>query len=392
MPARHDSPALPLAGVRVLDLTSIIFGPYASQVLADYGADVIKIEPPEGDPLRRTGPSTESGMAANFLGVNRNKRGIVLDLKTAAARESLLALVDTADVVMHSIRPQKLAAIGLESQKLRARNPRLVFASLLGFGDGGPYSGLPAYDDIIQGRSGAAGLMERQTGTPQYLPAIYADKTSGLVAAHAILAALFARERTGRGCHVEIPMFETMAAFNLVEHMYGMHFEPPLSPPGYPRVLNAWRRPYRTTDGYLCALPYTDAHWKGFFAEAGQPGLAADPRFVNLSQRTANVEELYRITGEIVGTRTTEAWLEAFGRLDIPASRIYRLEDLREDEHLQALGFFEVVEDPRMGKLVFPGIPVRFDGERAAVRVPPRLGEHTQEVLASLSPAKDRTP
>ena len=384
--------ALPLAGIRVLDLTAVIFGPYASQILADYGADVIKIEPPDGDLMRKTGPSTETGMGAIFMGVNRNKRSIVLDLKKPEARDSLLALADTADVIMHSIRPQKLAAIGLESDKLRARNPRLIFASLLGFGDGGPYSGLPAYDDIIQGRSGAAGLMERQTGTPQYFPSIYADKTSGLVAAHAILAALFARERSGQGCHVEVPMFETMVAFNLVEHMYGTHFEPPLATPGYPRVLNSWRRPYRTTDGYVCALPYTDAHWKGFFNEAGQADMASDPRFVNLSQRTANVQELYRITDEILGTRSTDEWLAAFQRLDIPASRIYRLEDLRGDEHLTALGFFEVIDDPKMGKLVFPGIPVRFDGERAPVRVPPRLGEHTGEVLGEIRKAPGRAP
>ena len=375
---------LPLEGIRVIDLTAVIFGPYASQILADYGADVIKIEAPGGDTTRLTGPSTEDGMGAVFLGVNRGKRSVVHDLKTPEARDKLLKLVDTADLIMHSIRPQKLAAIGIDPEKVRARNPRIVYASLLGFAEGGPYSGMPAYDDIIQGRSGSAALMERQTGTPQYFPSIVADKTSGLVAAHAILAALLARERTGMGSIVEIPMLESMVAFNLVEHFYGRHFDPPLSGPGYPRVLNQWRRPYQTTDGFICALPYNDAHWKRFFVEAGEPEIAADPRFISIATRTDNIEALYAIADRVIATRSTGAWLEVFTRLDIPASRMYRLEDLQQDEHLLATGFFEVLDDPKMGKLVFPGVPARFDGVRPAVRMPPRLGEHTQEVLGSL--------
>ena len=209
---------LPLAGIRVLDLSTVVLGPYASQVLAEYGADVLKIEPPEGDSTRRTGPSTEPGMGAIFLGVNRGKRSVVLDLKRSDGREALLELVDTADVLMHSIRPQKLASIGLDPETLQARNPRLVYVGLHGFAEDGVYGGMPAYDDIIQGLSGCAALMERQTGTPQYYPTIAADKISGLVASHAILAALFKRERTGVGCYVEVPMFEAMTAFNLVEH------------------------------------------------------------------------------------------------------------------------------------------------------------------------------
>ena len=210
---------LPLNGIRVLDLSTVVFGPYASQMLADYGADVIKIEAPEGDSTRKTGPTTESGMSAIFLGVNRGKRSVVLDLKTAPAREALLKLVDTADVLMHSIRPQKLAAIGLDPETVRTRNPRLVYVGLHGFAEDGPYGGMPAYDDIIQGMSGCAALMERQTGTPQYFPTIAGDKTCGLVAGQAILSALFHRERTGEGAYVEVPMFEAMVAFNLVEHV-----------------------------------------------------------------------------------------------------------------------------------------------------------------------------
>ena len=375
---------LPLDGVRVLDLSTVVLGPYASQVLADYGADVIKIETPEGDSTRRTGPTTEAGMGAIFMGVNRGKRSIVLDLKIASAREALLKLVDTADVLMHSIRPQKLAQIGLDPQALLARNPRLVYAGLHGFAEDGPYGGMPAYDDIIQGLSGSAALMERQTGTPQYFPTIAADKTCALVAAHAILAALFRRERTGQGGYVEVPMLESMVAFNLVEHFYGQHFDPALAGPGYPRVLNRWHRPYQTTDGFVCAMPYTDAHWRRFFIEAGQPALAADERYADITARTAHIESLYETAADIMRTRTTADWIATFNRLEIPASEMRRLEDLQQDPHLRQTGFFETIDDPAMGRLVFPGVPVKFDRSRPPVRMAPRLGEHTAEVLAEL--------
>lgn len=375
---------LPLDGVRILDLSTVVLGPYASQILADYGADVIKIETPEGDSTRRTGPSTEPGMGAIFLGVNRGKRSVVLDLKSASGRDALGKLVDTADILMHSIRPQKLAAIGLDPDVLRVRNPRLVYVGLHGFVENGPYGGMPAYDDIIQGLSGGAGLMELQTGTPQYFPTIAADKTSGLVAAHAILAALFMRERTGKGSYVEVPMFETMVAFNLVEHFYGLHFQPALSGPGYPRLLNKWRKPYKTTDGYLCAMPYTDQHWRRFFLEAGENALAEDPRFRDIGSRTKNVAALYEHAANVIATRGTQEWIEAFNRLEIPASRMNRLEDLQKDEHLRATGFFETIDDPKMGTLVFPGVPVKFDEVRPPVRMAPRLGEHTEEVLAEI--------
>ena len=218
---------------------------------------------------------------------------------------------------MHSIRPQKLAAIGLDPDVLRKRNPKLVYVGLHGFVESGPYGGMPAYDDIIQGLSGCAGLMERQSGHPLYYPTIAADKTSGLVAAHAILAALFRRERTGQGSYVEVPMFESMVAFNLVEHFYGLHFEPPLAPPGYPRLLNPFRKPFRTLDGYLCAMPYTDAHWKRFFIEAGESALAEDSRFTNIALRTQNISALYEIAERILATRTTGQWLDVCARLEI---------------------------------------------------------------------------
>ena len=380
---------LPLDGIRVLDLSTVVLGPYASQILAEYGADVIKIETPEGDSTRRTGPSTEAGMGAIFLGVNRGKRSIVLDLKTAQDQEALLRLVDTADVLMHSIRPQKLKAIGLDPETLRARNPRLVYVGLHGFVQDGPYGGMPAYDDIIQGMSGCAALMELQTGTPQYFPTIAADKTTGLVAANAILAAIVMRERTGKGSYVEVPMLESMVAFNLVEHFYGQHFEPPLAAAGYPRLLNPWRRPYQTTDGYVCAMPYTDAHWQRFFIEASAPELATDKRFKDISARTLNIEKLYELAAQIISGRSTQAWLETFNKLEIPASTMNRLQDLQQDEHLRATGFFETIHDPAMGELRFPGVPVKFNHSRPPVAMPPRLGQHTDEILAEIGLSKN---
>lgn len=384
---------LPLAGIRVVDLSAVVLGPYASQNLADYGADVIKVEPPEGDSTRQTGPTTEKGMGAIFLGVNRGKRSVVLDLKKGEAREVLMKILATADVLMHSIRPQKLAAIGLDPQTLMAQFPRLVYVGLHGFGEDGPYGGKPAYDDIVQGLSGCAALMQLQSGEPVYYPTIAADKTCGLVATHAILAALFARERTGRGSYVEVPMFETMAAFNLVEHQYGHHFVPPLADCGYPRVLAPHRRPYRTSDGYLCVMPYTDAHWRKFFTEAGMPEAAADPRFADMAARTKNIAELYALLASVLATRSTEAWIATCERLEIPCGPMNRLEDLEQDPHLQATGFFRAVSDPAMGELRFTAPPVRIDRQPLPVRMAPRLGEHTEEVLREVgaaSPTEDK--
>ncbi len=374
---------LPLAGVRILDLSAVIFGPLATQTLADYGADVIKIEPPEGDSTRFTGPDKEHGMSTVFLGANRNKRGVVLDLKLADDRAALLKLVDGADVFVHSMRPQKLVKLGIDPETLLARNPRLVYAGLHGFAEGGPYAGRPAYDDIVQGISGNAALMQRLTGAPAYYPTIAADKTCAQVAAHAILAALFKRERTGKGGFVEVPMFESMVAFNLVEHLYGEHFDPPISGTGtgYPRVMAAWRKPYQTSDGFVCAMPYTNAHWQRFFNETGHSQHAADARFANISERTKHIEPLYQITGDILRTRSSAAWLELFERLEIPAARVNQLEDLAHDPQLVAGGFFETLRDEKMGAVRFTGVPVKFDGVRPAVRMPPRLGEHNDEVL-----------
>ncbi|MDR0261574.1 MAG: CoA transferase, partial [Comamonas sp.] len=356
-----------LTGLRVLDLSSVIFGPLASQVLADYGAEVIKIEPPGGDSTRYTGPAAEAGMSALFMGSNRSKKSVVLDLKAPEAQEALHALLKTSDVFMHSMRPQKLAKLGLDPVRLRAQYPRLVYVGLHGFGEDGPYAGLPAYDDVIQGMSGLADLMERQTGEARYLPTIAADKTCGLVAAHAVMAALFQRERTGEGSFVEVPMYETMVGFNLVEHFYGMHFEPALSGAGYPRVMAPWRKPYKTLDGHVCMMPYTDGHWRRFFAAVGQPELAQDERFATQAQRTRHIATLLETMSSYVAQKDTAYWLQTCEELEIPAAPVARMDDLPRDPHLQATGFFVEKQDPAMGTVRFPRSSVRIDGAQAPI-------------------------
>ena len=283
---------------------------------------------------------------------------------------------------IHSIRPQKIAKLGFGHEDVLARNGRIIYAGIHGYGSGGPYAGAPAYDDVIQGQSGSADLMARLVGEPRYLPTIMADKTCGLVAAYAVMAALFDRERSGEGQFIEIPMFETMAAYNLTEHIFGHAFDPPEGPMGYSRVLAPWRRPYKTSDGYICMLAYTDIQWRRFWKEVGKSELADDPRFDSLASRSDNIAEVYRLAGECLEGRTTAAWIETLGTLDIPAAPVATLEDLEADPHLSAVGFFRKADHPTEGGIVMPGIPVRFSRTAPDItRLQPKLGEHGQEVL-----------
>ena len=370
-----------LDGIKILDLTSVVFGPYASQILADYGAEVIKVETPEGDSTRNTGPRLEEGLSAIFLGVNRNKKSICLNLKDPEAREALLTLVDQADVLMHSVRPQKMTALGLDPETLLARNPKLIYAGLHGFGNGGAYAGRPAYDDIIQGLSGIADIMTIQSGTPRYLPTIAADKTCGIAAAHAILAALFQRARTGLGQFIEIPMFETMTSYVLVEHLYGHHLPGHSDEIGYPRVLTAWRKPYQTQDGYICMMPYTDKHWHTFFSQSGHPEYAIDARFTKISARTQFIAELYELAGQIVSKHPTAFWLAFCDEHEIPAAAANRLEDLESDAHLTSVNFFTDIKNDKGHHYRFTRSPIRMAHSSVEPTMAPRLGEHTRQEL-----------
>jgi crotonobetainyl-CoA:carnitine CoA-transferase CaiB-like acyl-CoA transferase len=324
-------------------------------------------------------------MAAMFIALNRSKRSIVLDLSTAPDREALWRLTDSADVLIHNIRDQKLAKLGLSPEVLTARNPRLVYASLQGFSPAGRYGGRPAYDDIIQGMSGTADLIRRQTGTLRYTPMALADKISGIVAAMAVSAALAGRERTGRGTVIEAPMFETMVAFNMVENFGGSHFAGPRAGMGYGRTLAGARGPYRTRDGHICFMPYTDRQWRSFFAHIGRAELADDARFADMAARTENIEVLYGILAEVLLTRGSAKWLAFAEEAQIPNAPVLSLEEILDDPHLGETQFFAETEDEAMGTLRYPGVPLRFDGVRPGVRQPPRLDQHREEILAEIA-------
>ena len=372
----------PLSGVRILDLTSVVAGPLATQMLGDMGADVIKIEAPEGDAPRHTGPARSPGMAALFMSLNRSKRSLVLDLKVESAKEALWRLIAGADVLVHSMRPQKIDRLGFGHQVVCAKNPRIVYAALHGYRDGGPYSGQPAYDDVIQGQSGIAALMSQIAGEPRYAPMIIADKTCALAIAGAVSAALYARERTGRGQFVEIPMFEQMVAFVLGEHLFGHNFVPPMGSLGYTRVLASWRRPYKTRDGYLCMMAYTQEHWRKFWIMVGKSELHDDPRFDCIASRARNIVPLYELAGACIAGKTTDDWLALLREREIPSARVSSLDEVMADPQLKASGFFKRATHPTEGEILYPDLPVRFsDGGTSSERLQPRLGEHSIEIL-----------
>jgi crotonobetainyl-CoA:carnitine CoA-transferase CaiB-like acyl-CoA transferase len=381
----------PLTGVRVVDCTTVVLGPWAAQQLGDLGADVVKIEPPEGDTTRQLGPMRNPDMGAFYLAVNRNKRSIVLDLKQESARQVLLRLAEGADVLLHNYRPQAARRLGMSYETFRAVNSGLVYVGTYGFRAAGPYGDKPAYDDIIQAASGIASLQASLFGEPKYVPTIVADKTSSMTVLVAVLAALYHKARTGEGQEVEVPMLESLAAWVMVEHLYGETFVPPVDTVGYKRVLNRYRRPFKTKDGYLAILPYTDQNWRDFFAIAGRQDLLDDPRFKTLGTRLRHIEILYEELGKIATTRTNAEWLAELDRRNIPGMVVNSLESLLRDPHLEATGFWQIVEHPTEGTMRLPGIPAAYSKTPAAIRrLPPRLGEHSLEILreAGLSAAE----
>jgi crotonobetainyl-CoA:carnitine CoA-transferase CaiB-like acyl-CoA transferase len=372
----------PLAGVRVVDCTTVVLGPWAGQQLGDLGADVVKVEPPEGDTTRQLGPMKNANMGAFYLAVNRNKRSIVLDLKQEAARGVLRRLAANADVLLHNYRPKAAARLGMSYETFRAINPGIVYVGTYGFRAAGPYGDKPAYDDVIQAVSGVAAAQASLIGEPRYVPTIVADKTSSLTVLAAVLAALYHKARTGEGQEVEVPMFESMAAWMMVEHLYGETFVPPIDTVGYKRVLNKYRRPFKTKDGYMAILPYTDQNWRDFFTLVGRQDLLDDPRFKTLGTRLKHIEVLYEELGKIAETRTSAEWVADLDRHNIPGMTMNSLESLLKDPHLEATGFWQILEHPSEGTLRLPGIPVMYGKTPATIRrLPPRLGEHSAEIL-----------
>ncbi|MFC0592659.1 CaiB/BaiF CoA transferase family protein [Ottowia pentelensis] len=374
----------PLHDVRVLDLTTVFMGPSCTQLLGDLGADVIKIEAPGGDSTRHIGPCGEQGLGPLFLGLNRNKRSVVLDLKKPEGRAALLRLAQDADVLATNVRPAGMRRLGLGFEQLSSVNPRLIYASMVGFSQRGPYAPKAAFDDMIQAATGlAAAVGEGSDGVPRYLPITIADRSVGLYAFGVISAALYARERTGVGQSIEIPMFETMIPYVLGDHLYGHTFHPPKAGFGYPRLMSPNRRPYKTKDGYVCCLIYTDLHWHIFLNAVGKSELLqTDPRFANIRTRTQAIDELYQmVAGELVH-RTTAEWREVLPESEIPIFPMHTFDSLLQDEHLSATGFFKQTEHPVVGKILETAVPSEWSGTKPTQRKPvPTLGEHTAEVL-----------
>ncbi|MCC7288027.1 MAG: CoA transferase [Burkholderiaceae bacterium] len=373
----------PLAGVTILDLTSVLLGPFATLQLADMGADVIKVESPEGDVMRYAGPSRHRGMSPIFLNVNRNKRSIVLDLKQDEDRHSLLALARRADVFVHNMRPHAIRLLDLGYEALRAVNPRIIHCTAIGFGRGGRYGDDAAYDDVVQGASGLAASQAHLAGEPQYVASAICDKSGGMAAALAISAALFARERSGVGQEIEVPMYEVMVANVTAEHLYGATFEPPLGPAVYPRQTSRHRRPYRTQDGYISVMVYTDKQWAEFFRLIGREDLIGSPRFDSITSRTENIDEAYSMVADAVAQKTSAQWLASFKQASIPACPVNTVQDLMSDPHLSDVAMFNEVEHPSEGRIRQVKSPFFFSATPVVTRrLAPRLGEHTVEVLA----------
>ena len=369
----------PLAGIRVIDLTSVVLGPYATQMLGDLGADVIKIESPAGDPCRDIGPSRTPHMGAYFAMLNRNKRSVVLDLKRDAARAALLRLIDAADVLVHNMRPAAAKRLGLDYAGLAARNPRLVHASASGFRKGSSKQEAPAFDDLIQAMSGLAAL-NGADGVPRYVPSVVVDKLTGHMLASMIGMALLHRERTGEGQEVHVPMLETMLSFLLVEHLWGAVIGG--SELGYPRMLTPHRRPYATKDGYISVIALTDLHWRRLFDALGSPSLIEDARFASLAARSDNVDALYGVLADGLRSRTTAEWLDLLGALDIPCGPVNALAELLPDDYLLETGFFQRMTHPVEGEVTLMAIAPELSASPPSVRrLWPALGEHSEEVL-----------
>jgi crotonobetainyl-CoA:carnitine CoA-transferase CaiB-like acyl-CoA transferase len=377
----------PLAGVRILDLTTVVMGPYACQLLGDHGADVIKVEAPGGDVMRHSGPMKNPGMGHLYLSTNRSKRSAVIDLKTEAGRGLVLKLAANADVLLYNIRPQAMARLGLSYEAVSLLNPRLLYIGAFGFSQRGPYAARPAYDDLIQGIAGLPWLsLKAGAEEPRYAPMILADRVVGLQVAFATLAALHHRGATGQGQRIDVPMYEGLLSIVLGEHLAGSLFVPPIGEAGYQRSLAHNRKPHRTSDGYICTLVYTDKHWRSFFDVIGQPQIfEQDSRFSTHGARIENIDAVYGYLAGVLATRSTQDWLDAFTAADIPAARMNSLEDIIADEHLNAIGYLQTKDHPSEGPIREISVPTEWSQTQPVPsRHAPQLGEHTEEILKEM--------
>ena len=378
-----------LQGIRILDCTGVVFGPYATQILADLGAEVIKVEAPGGgDQFRWTAKAARTpGMSPGFMAINRGKKSIELDLKTDADRALIRELMETADVFITNVRGPAADKLGLDYASVAAVKPDIVYAHCVGFGEEGPYAGLQAYDDVIQAATGTTSLLARVDGNPaaRYLPSLIADKVAGLHAAYAVLAGIIHRLRTGEGQKIEIPMLESFAHFMLLEHLGGRTFDPPVGPICYFRQIDPDRQPFRTTDGYVSIVPYTDDSWPRLFAALGNPAFLEDPRFATRKLRVANMAEMYREVARLTPGFSSAEILSRCEAARIPAMIARDIADVPDDPHLKAVGFFQRTEHPSEGAWFQLKHPVSFSAFRPEPAQPPMAGEHGEEIRADVT-------
>jgi crotonobetainyl-CoA:carnitine CoA-transferase CaiB-like acyl-CoA transferase len=373
----------PLHGIKVLDLTSVIMGPYCTQLLGDMGAEVIKVESHAGDNMRWVGPYKNPGMGHIHLHLNRNKRSLVLDLKHPKGLEACLKLAAKADVLVYNVRPQSMARLGLGYEAVKAINEKIIYVGAFGYSEKGPYAGRPAYDDLIQGIAGIPSLSQRQTGDlPRYSPVTIGDRSVGLHTCNAVLAALFHRERSGQGQAIEVTMFEAMSQFVLGDHMGGKTFDPPLGDTAYARLIAPHRRPYATSDGFLCVLIYNDKHWTNFFEAIGRADLKDNPKYRNHSARAANIAEVYEFVAQTIAANTTDYWRALLEKADIPFATMHTIDSLLEDEHMRAIRFFPEFDHPSEGRIRATAPVGEWSETPPSIRsLPAQLGEHSREVL-----------
>jgi crotonobetainyl-CoA:carnitine CoA-transferase CaiB-like acyl-CoA transferase len=380
----------PLSGYVIVDLTTMVMGPMATQILGDLGAEVVKVERPSGDPQRYPLPSRHPTMNGVFLNLNRNKRSIAVDLQKKEGAELIRGFCRRADVVVSSMRRGSARKLALDYESIKKVKPDIVYCVANGFGEGGPYSGKPAYDDVIQAASGIAGLLQEVRGQPQYLPIALCDKVAGMTMVYAIIAALLHRERTGQGQEIETPMFEASVAFNLVEHVCGYAFDPPLGQFGWKRILAERRRPYRTKDAFACIMPYSDQNWSDFFVSIGRPELVSDPRFVTYTLRIEHTDELYKLLEDYAPQRTTAEWSAFCDSKGIPFMPVILPTALWDDEQIKSSGLLGIAEHPTEGRYRTIGPPVRFGLTPASIcKHAPNLGEDTIDVAAQAGLSKD---
>ena len=377
--------SLPLEGVKILDLTSVVMGPFATQVLGDFGAEIIKIEEPNGDITRVIGPSRNAGMASLYMGSNRNKKSLVLNLKKPKAKEALWKLIEDADIFIHNIRPQKIAALGFDPDTVLKNNSKIIYVGLHGYREEGVYGGQPAFDDVIQGQSGIAGAFQARDDVPNLAPTIVADKSTALLASTGLLAAYIKRLRTGKGSFLEVSMFEGMVGYIMIEHHAGETFIPPIDKVGYSRVLSRFRRPHKTKDGYMCILPYTDHQYEKFWKAVDMHEYATDKRFNSIKNRSNNISKLYEIIGDIASNINTDDLVQVLTKAEIPCGAVNKLEDLKNDIHLKELGFFREFQHPSEGLIQVPDSAFRLNRKELPIRLhQPKLGEHSKDILIKL--------